>query len=391
MAECIVYAGGGGGAYSDDLTATAAYVYPGKMYVGNDTGDEAGTGTMATVDTSAISAATNAVTVVASVRYCLNDITVAALSHSNLAAGNIRSGVVVKVNNGSNDIYNVTGTFTSGATATAAYIYPDKTAGVNGSIVTGTMATQAGKTMYATTSTQQISASGRVATGAHKIAAMTASNYSAANIRNGVTISVSNGSTNIYSVAGTFTSDATVVASQVYTGKTIGGKGSVITGTMASKAAATFYATTATQLIASSGRCCAAQSIAAMKQTNLAAGNIRNGVTISVSNGSANIWSVAGTFGSDATATAAYIYPGKTAGVGGSIITGTMATKAAATYTPTTANQTISSGVYLTGAQTIVGASTLVASNIRTGKVIAGVTGNVADYTASQLTWTNPS
>lgn len=390
MAECIVYAGGGGGAYSDDLTATAAYVYPGKVYVGNDTGDEAGTGTMATVNTSAVFAASTAVTAVAGGRYCLNDITIAALSHSNLVAENIRSGVTITVNNGSTNVYSVTGTFTSGATATEGYIYPGKTAGVDGSIKTGTMATKAEATMYATASTQQIAASGRVATGAHKIAAMSASNYSAANIRNGVTISVSNGSTNIYSVAGTFTSDATVVASQVYTGKTIGGKGSIITGTMASKAAATFYATTATQLIASSGRCCAAQSIAAMKQTNLAAGNIRNGVTISVSNGSSNIWSVAGTFGSDATATAAYIYPGKTAGVGGSIVTGTMATKAAATYTPTTANQTISSGRYLTGAQTIAGASTLVASNIRTGKVIAGVTGNVVDFSSSQATWVNP-
>lgn len=49
--------------------------------------------------------------------------------------------------------------------------------------------------------------------------------------------------------------------------------------------------------------------------------------------------------------------------------------KAAATYTPGTTNQTIASGQYLTGAQTIKGDPNLKAANIKSGTSIFGVTG----------------
>lgn len=52
-----------------------------------------------------------------------------------------------------------------------------------------------------------------------------------------------------------------------------------------------------------------------------------------------------------------------------------LTTKSAQTYTPTTSNQTISSGRYLTGTQTIKGDSNLVASNIKKGVSIFGVAG----------------
>ena len=51
------------------------------------------------------------------------------------------------------------------------------------------------------------------------------------------------------------------------------------------------------------------------------------------------------------------------------------ATQGATTYTPTTSNQTISSGTYLTGTQTISGDANLVAGNIKNGTTIFGVTG----------------
>ncbi len=50
-------------------------------------------------------------------------------------------------------------------------------------------------------------------------------------------------------------------------------------------------------------------------------------------------------------------------------------TKGATTYTPTTSNQTIASGTYLTGTQTIKGDSNLVAGNIKKGVSIFGVNG----------------
>lgn len=51
-------------------------------------------------------------------------------------------------------------------------------------------------------------------------------------------------------------------------------------------------------------------------------------------------------------------------------------TKGAQTYTPTTTDQTIDSGRWLTGVQTIKGDSNLVASNIKSGVNIFGVNGN---------------
>ena len=52
-------------------------------------------------------------------------------------------------------------------------------------------------------------------------------------------------------------------------------------------------------------------------------------------------------------------------------------TKGAQTYTPTTTDQTISSGRWLTGAQTIKGDANLVASNIKSGVSIFGVSGSI--------------
>ena len=49
MGRILFAGGGGGGEHSSDLTAKKAWVLTGKTYVGNDTDDEAGTGTMANI------------------------------------------------------------------------------------------------------------------------------------------------------------------------------------------------------------------------------------------------------------------------------------------------------------------------------------------------------
>jgi len=81
--------------------------------------------------------------------------------------------------------------------------------------------------------------------------------------------------------------------------------------------------------------------------------------------------------------TAGYISAG-TAGNSNVSLTASVTTKAAATITPGTSNQTIAAGTYLTGAQTIAGDADLTAANIKKGVNIFNVTGTyTSDATAA--------
>ena len=86
----------------------------------------------------------------------------------------------------------------------------------------------------------------------------------------------------------------------------------------------------------------------------------------------------------DANAAASDILATKTAYVDGSKITGQIQSKAAETYTPTTSDQTISSGQYLSGAQTIKGDANLTSVNIASGVTIFGVAGSLTSAVISQ-------
>jgi len=87
---------------------------------------------------------------------------------------------------------------------------------------------------------------------------------------------------------------------------------------------------------------------------------------------------------SDADAVSGDMLSGKTGYVNGQKVTGNIPSKAAATYTPGTSDQTINGNQYLSGAQTIEGDANLVASNILRGVSIFGVAGNLALPSISQ-------
>lgn len=92
-----------------------------------------------------------------------------------------------------------------------------------------------------------------------------------------------------------------------------------------------------------------------------------------------------GTDTSDATATENDILSGKTAYVKGVKVTGKIQSQAAQTITPGTKDETIASGKYLSGTQTIKGDSNLKAENIKKGVSIFGVSGSFEASSGTQI------
>lgn len=119
-----------------------------------------------------------------------------------------------------------------------------------------------------------------------------------------------------------------------------------------------YYASAATKTI-SSGSATPAASI--------------SGTAATVTTGT-NTLTLSKTVSNTPQVSAGYVSAG-TAGNSNVSLTANVTTKAAATITPGTTNQTIASGTYLTGAQTISGDANLVAGNIKNGTTIFGVTG----------------
>ena len=87
---------------------------------------------------------------------------------------------------------------------------------------------------------------------------------------------------------------------------------------------------------------------------------------------------------SDANAVAGDMLSGASGYVNGVKVNGNIQSKAAATYTPTTSDQTIAAGQYLSGAQTVKGDANLVGNNILSGVSIFDVPGSLTLPTISQ-------
>ena len=177
-------------------------------------------------------------------------------------------------------------------------------------------------------------------------------------------------------------SDSTITAAgQMLSGYTAySAAGSLITGNIATKtstdltasgatvtAPAGYYATNASKSVAS-GSATAPATI--------------SGTSATVSTGT-NTLTLSKTISVTPTVTAGYVASG-TAGNSSVSLTASVTTKGATTYTPGTSDQTIASGTYLTGAQTISGSANLLASNIKSGVSIFGVTGSLTSAVVSQ-------
>lgn len=182
------------------------------------------------------------------------------------------------------------------------------------------------------------------------------------------------------------TSDATLTSGdQMLASATAYSKGTKYTGTIASKtssdltvsggtvtAPAGYYGSAASKSVASGSAATPATSITANP-------------TITVSTGGLITASVSTSQSVSPTVSAGYVSSGTagTISVSGSD-TEQLTTKAAATITPTTSDQTIAAGQYLTGAQTIKGDANLQSQYIAQGVSIFGVAGALSSVVVAQ-------
>lgn len=209
MADCILVGGGGGGTLSEDVTASKADILDGKRTVTTDSGDEIVEGTMPNRGAISHSLALNGTYTVPAGYHNGSGKVTQALTVITPTTTNLALNGTYTIPQG---WHNGQGKVTQNLTVIAAanhtlaingtYTIPQGWHNGQGKVVQN-VTTQGATNYYATTSAQTIS-SGRYLTGNLTIGKLSNSNLSAGNIKKGVTINIHNGSTNVWSVTGTW-------------------------------------------------------------------------------------------------------------------------------------------------------------------------------------------
>lgn len=177
------------------------------------------------------------------------------------------------------------------------------------------------------------------------------------------------------------TSDATLdSAAKLPQGVTAYSGGTKYTGTAAENDSSDLTASGATVTVPAGYY--ASQASKAVASGSATAPATISGTSATVSTGT-NTLTLSKTVSVTPSVTAGYVSAG-TAGNSSVSLTASVTTKAAATITPGTSNQTIASGTYLTGAQTVLGDADLVAANIVYGKTIFNIAGSAKIPVISQ-------
>lgn len=290
--------------------------------------------------------------------------TIKAVTTSGIAAGNIKTGVAIKVGdeNSAGRIASVTGTFTdsstvsSGQTAAAAgQMLSGYSAWVDGAEIKGSIETKTASNMSVSGATVTAPA-GYYASNQSKSVAGGSATTPATTITVAPSISIDSDGKITASNSGSKSVTPTVSAGYVSAGTagTITVNGSN-TKQMTVKAATTYNASGSDQSIASGTYLTGAQTIRKIVTGNISAGNIKTGVTITVgdSGSSTRIANVAGTFTASNTvssgqtaAAAAQIRSGYSAWVGGAEVKGSIATKTSSNMTVSGATVTAPAGYY---------------------------------------------
>lgn len=264
-----------------------------------------------------------------------------------------------------------TGIDTSDATATAAEIRKGYTAYVNGQKIVGTIPSYGANTYIPTTEDQHFEP-GSYITGVQTIKGD--ANLISDNIKAGVEIFGVAGNPNVIDT--TIDEINTASTTNMLKDTIAFVNGTKIIGACESMADTVITPSSENQTIIGPKILQGNKTIQVLGDENLISGNIKKGITIFNVEGS--LESAGGIDTSDATAAPSDILSGKTAYVNGEKITGTIESLDATTYTPSTENQIISQGKYLSGNQTILGDSNLIPENIKAGVSIFNVEGTLS-------------